>query len=278
MMTLGLSRFRGGGHGPLPRGRGSRWLALGFLSLTLSACATKGDLRDLQAEIRSQAALQRLALEEISGMNLAVQDTLRGQSDALFESRGDIVRLLREIEQELMTLQELTGQNQRALATIRDLLESQRARGVTPMRSDTEPGQIVDGGFNPDPPRTSTAVEMYNVAATYFNRGSISTARMAFRQFLQEYPNDELAPDAHYFLADILVQEERYDEAIQAFLEIRSLFPDANRVPQAVYRVGSTYIDKGQLDDARVYFDLVVATWPDTDAAASARDRLSEIG
>jgi len=119
---------------------------------------------------------------------------------------------------------------------------------------------------------------MYNVAATHFNRGAISTARMAFRQFLQEYPNDELAPDAHYFLADILVQEERYDEAIQAFLEIRSLYPAAQRVPQAVYRVGTTYIDLGQLDDARVYLDLVVNSWPDTDAASAARDRLNEIG
>jgi tol-pal system protein YbgF len=211
-------------------------------------------------------------------MNLAVQDTLRGQSDALFESRGDIVRLLMEIEQELITLQELTGQNQRALATIRDLLETQRASGVNPRRTDTEPGQVMDSEFNRNPPRTSTAVEMYNVAATNFNRGNNSTARAAFQQFLREYPNDALAPDAHYFLADILVQEERYEEAIQAFLEIRRLFPTADRVPRALYRVGTTYIELGQLDDARVYLDLVVNTWPDTEAASAARDRLNEIG
>jgi tol-pal system protein YbgF len=251
---------------------------LALLGLTLSGCATKGDLRDLRTEVRELAAQQREALSQITGMNLAVQDTLRGQSDQLFESRGDIVRLLRELEQELLTLQELTGQNQRALATIRDLLEAQGAGGVNPTRSDRSPGQIVNPDLTLNQPRTSTAVEMYNVAATHFNRGNIGTARMAFRDFLQAYPNDALAPDAHFFLADIMVQEERYEEAIQGFLRVHELFPTADRVPRALYRVGTTYLELGQVDDARVYFERVVNTYPDTDAAALAQDRLDEIG
>ena len=86
------SRLRGSGSKPGPRGRGSSWLVLIALPLLLSGCATKRDLRDLQDTIAALAAQQESTFGEIEGLNMAVQDTLRGQSDALFESRGEILR------------------------------------------------------------------------------------------------------------------------------------------------------------------------------------------
>jgi tol-pal system protein YbgF len=251
------------------------------LGLTLSGCATKRDLRDLQDTVAALGAQQEVALGELQRLNMAVQDTLRGQSDALFESRGEILRRLREIEQQLITLRELTGQNQRALATLRDLLESRRPTSLQPLQTDTEPGQAVNPEFAPaTPPVTSAseaALDTYNAGVRAFNRGSITTARRAFQQFLQDYPSDPLAPEAHYYLADLLYQENRLEEAIQAFLRIPELFPAAQKVPDALYRVGVIYIELEQLDNARQYLRRVVDSYPDSDAATLAAERLSEI-
>lgn len=168
--------------------------------------------------------------------------------------------------------------NQQSLMTIRDLMESQGPRGRTPMGTDTEPGQRMDVDLVPTEGRAGGAMEMYSAAVTQFNNGSLSTARRAFEQFLRDYEYDALAPDAHYYLADILVQEERLDEAVQGFLRIPELFPTSNRVPDAYYRVGVAYIELGQLDDARVYLERVVNSYPDSDSAAAAQERLNEIG
>jgi tol-pal system protein YbgF len=147
------------------------------------------------------------------------------------------------------------------------------------MRTDTEPGQMAtDVGFVPVEERAGGPVEMYNAAVTQFNNRSNNTARRAFQQFLREYPDDVLAPDAHYYLADILVQEGRLEEAVQAFLEIPKLFPTAEKVPETWYRVGVTYIALNRLDDARVYLERVVNSYPGTDAAKAAQERLAEIG
>jgi tol-pal system protein YbgF len=249
------------------------------VGLTVTGCATKGDLRDLQIEIRELATQQREALGQIEGLNLAVQDTLRGQSDALFESRGEIVRLIRQIEQQLITLRELTGQNQRAIATIRDLLERGRP-GVLPPPERTDPeggGQVLDVEFQDEAPVSEAAVELFNAGVRAFNRGSITTARRAFQQFLTEYPNDPMAADANFYLSDLLVQEDRLEEAIQAFLRIPELYPVAEKVPDAIYRVGVLYIQLEQLEDARLYLERVVNSYPDSGAAALARERLAEI-
>jgi TolA-binding protein len=45
-----------------------------------------------------------------------------------------------------------------------------------------------------------------------------------------------------------------------------------------LYRAGVTYIALNQLDDARVYLTRVVNSYPGTDAATAARERLAEIG
>jgi len=278
MVKIVLSQIPGAGLRSGARGLGTRWLVLGLFGLTLSGCATKGDIRDVQDEIRALANIQRLALEELSGMNLAVQDTLGRQSDQAFESRGETNRRLLALEQELLTIQELLRMNQQSLMTIRDLLESQRSGGVSLMRTDTEPGQRVEV----DPVRAGDQmggpVEVYNTAVRAFNNGSLTTARRAFQQFLRDYPDDELAPDAHYYLADILVQEDQLEEAIQAFLRVPELFPMAERVPEALYRVGVTYISLDQLSDARVYLERVVNSYPGTDSATAAQERLAEIG
>ncbi len=281
MLNLVPSRLRGPGRESGPRSRGGRWLLLGLLGLTLSGCATKRDLRDLQSEIQAMQQQQREALGQIQGLNMAVQDTLREQSDALYESRGDILRLLRQIEQQLITLQELTGQNQRALTTLRDLVEGGRAPALPPTVRTDPPGggQVMDPSFEPEtqPAPSEAAVETYNAAVRAFNRGNIGSARRAFNEFLQRYPNDPLAPDAHFYLADLLVQENRLDEAISAFLRISELYPTADKVPDSLYRVGVIYIAMENLDDAKEYLNRVVNSYPNSGAAVLARERLAEI-
>ena len=98
-----------------------------------------------------------------------------------------------------------------------------------------------------------------------------------FWQFLQANPSHELAPDAQYYLADISVQENDLDEAIQAFNRIPELYPSAERVPWAVYRVGLLQVDLGNTEEAIASFERVVNTHPDSDAAELAQGKLDEL-
>jgi tol-pal system protein YbgF len=270
MLSSGTSRLRGPGLLSGLRSFGGKGLLWTLVGLTLSGCATKRDLRDLRDEIRALSAQQQEALADLEGLNLQVRDTLRGQSDALFETRGETVRRLREIEDQLAMLMELTGQNQRSLMALRDAIE---ARGTAYAPSQLDPGVQEPGGGD----RAGGADQTYNVAVTQFNRGSFSTARRAFQQFLEENPGHPLASDAHFYLADILVQENRLDEAIAAFLEIPEFDPMAPKAPDALYRVGVLYIELDDLDQARHYLERVVNTYSDSGVAILARQRLAEI-
>lgn len=258
----------------------------GVLVLPAAGCATKGDLRELQTSIQRMEREQEEILSRIALTLDALQDSVSSQADVVFGLRGDVNQQLLDMQEQLITLQELTGQSQRNLAAIRDQFESQRNRlALPPSRGDPEAGGGGDearpegpGAGGPGAASGGRAEELYNAAVSQFNRGSFSTSRRAFEQFLQAYPAHSLAPGAHYYLAEILVQEGRYQEAIDGFLRIPEMFPRASRVPDALYRVGVLHLQ--ELDDpegARRFLERVVNSYPDAGVANLARERLREI-
>jgi tol-pal system protein YbgF len=256
---------------PTPRGAARACIALAAF-LSVSACATKGDLRTVSNDIRALSARQDSILAELRYQSSVTQDTLRTTVRDLFQIRGELVRRLTDIQEDLDRLTELTGENQRGIASLRDQMDAAR-RGGTPAGGggfNLSEGGLSDGG--------GAADDLYAAAVAQFDRGALQTARAAFGDFLVQYPNDELAPRAHYYLAEILIREDRPQDAIREFLVIRERFPLDEKVPDALYRVGLLHRDGGDLDEARRYLELVINTYPDNPVTPLAREALRDLG
>ena len=241
---------------------------------TLGGCAMKSDIRDLQTEIRALTASQDSLTRELRVAMSSTQDTLRTQSGQLFDFRGEITRVMREIREEMAQLRALTGENQRGISAL------QRGAGLStgggsgggapPGGGGVSEGVPGVGGSNPE--------QLWQAATQQLARGSLATAQRAFQQFLREHPNHDRAPDAQFFLADILVQQGQPEDALRAFEEVQSRFPTSTRVPDALYRIAILQIDAGNVDQARTTLQRIVNTYPDTAIALIARDKLEEIG
>ena len=98
-----------------------RLLAFAILPVLLAGCATKRDLRDLQAEVVQLQAAQDRTLRELLQRNLAILDSMSIQNVRL---RGDFTNYLVQIERQLVQIQELTGQGQQRLAELREELRA----------------------------------------------------------------------------------------------------------------------------------------------------------
>jgi tol-pal system protein YbgF len=106
----------------------------------------------------------------------------------------------------------------------------------------------------------------------------LSTAQRAYEQFLQQYPNSPLVPDAHFYLGDILAQQNRPEDALEEFQEVQRLNPSSPRVPDALYRIAMLQRDLGETDDAKATLQRIINTYPEEPIALLARDLLAEIG
>lgn len=117
----------------------------------------------------------------------------------------------------------------------------------------------------------------YAAALQQYQRGQLATAQSAFRDFVEQHGNHPLAPDARFFLADILAQQDHPQEAIAAFNQIPELHPTSARVPDALYRIALLHLELGDRAEGRRFLDRVVNTYPDSNAAGPAREKLREI-
>lgn len=276
--------------GTVPAGGGASRFVLGFAVILLTGCATKGDVRDLQEEMQEIAARQDSVMAELHRSQRAAQDSAAQETREQIEAfQRELAAQLRDLEDELLVTREIAGQSQRRLAQLQDQLEAQPptpqqpppggAAGATPAgdREGDDPwgGEQAGGGGD--------EAELFDGALEALERGQLNAARFGFGELVNESPNHDLAPRARYYLAHIMAEEaeeeEGFEEAIEAFLEIAEYHPGADAVPEAYLRVGGIYLE--ELDDedsAREYFERILESFPDSEAAELAQDRLDELG
>lgn len=261
------------------RSAAARALGAAAAVLMMGGCATKGDIRDLNTALRDLAVRQDSVMAELRRETRSTQDTLRGQSNQLFDFRGSISQELQGISRSLARIEALAGQNQQGLAGIRDQLANMRRAPVTaPPPSDTTGGVSPGPGSDQPPQPGGDAQGLFNTAVSEFNKGSLTTANAAFQSLLQSYPNSALAPDAQFYSADILEKNNKKKEALAAFQKVPELYPTAPKVPEAMYRAALLQIDLGKKSDAKATLQRIINTYPDAPITENARETLKQLG
>ena len=254
----------------------------------LGACATRGDLQDLQDELRvlsarqdsSTAALHRT----ITQAERTMTDTVDALSNQVFDFRGNASGKALEIERELESLQELVGQFQRTVDQLRDDMDvrqrefEQMIARMAEQGDSTAGGGEVEGGDPVEPPGTAAQEQaLFDVAVSNAQRGLNTSALRGFATLLEEYPRSDLAPAAYLHRAELLTLEDRLEDAIADYLAIPRLFPTSDRIPAALYLAGLRCIELEDYDRAREYLERLINTYPDDPYAGQAREKLAEI-
>ena len=113
---------------------------------------------------------------------------------AVGQLKGDFGTDLYNIQQQLVQLQELTGQSQQRLSELRNQLDVRGAQIQAPAPPRRAIAPI------PRAPPTPPADQMYEASLAQLRRGSTSTARLGLREMLKTYPTSPHAADALYFI------------------------------------------------------------------------------
>lgn len=251
---------------PTPRRAARAFLVLAAV-LSVSACATKGDLRDVRTEIRSVYARQDSILAELRFQSSVTQDTLISTTRELFNIRGAVIQRLQRIEDDLDRLAESVGLLTNSVSSMRDQMAMS---GQAPPRG-------VSGGREPEG-MTGGGADLFNAGVDNFNRGNFGTARAAFRDFIDQFPNHESVPQARMNLAEIMVMENDPRGAIEQFMTVPELHPLAPEVPNAMYRAALLHIELAQDDEARDLLQRVINTYQEEAVAELARQELAKLG
>jgi tol-pal system protein YbgF len=99
-------------------------------------------------------------------------------------------------------------------------------------------------------PPSNSPKDTYDLAYGYILRKDYALADESFRLFLRHYPNDRLASDAQYWLAESLFQRQRYRDSAEIFLNVSTKYETAAKAPDSLLRLGQALAAMGEREAA----------------------------
>lgn len=100
-------------------------------------------------------------------------------------------------------------------------------------------------------------------------------AVVAFNQYLTNFPDGRYAANSQYWLGEICLLQGDLEKARSWFSRLLSEHPDHAKTPDAMYKLGTVYDKLGDADKARSLLNEVVANNANTNAARLASNYLS---
>ncbi|GMG87256.1 tol-pal system protein YbgF [Biformimicrobium ophioploci] len=99
--------------------------------------------------------------------------------------------------------------------------------------------------------------ERYQASFKLARSGDYLQATDSFKQFLQDFPSGQFAPNANYWLGEIALVEGDLEEARKWFAVLVDEFPSSSKAWDGRYKLGTVYHQLGDKDKARQYLQAV---------------------
>jgi len=120
-------------------------------------------------------------------------------------------------------------------------------------------------------PATDNAEELYRNSYQFILSGDYGTAEQGFRDHIARFPKDARAPDAHYWLGEALLGQQKYRDAAETFLAASKDYPKSKKAPDMLFKLGVSLVGLNQRDVACATFGEIGKRYPDISAALKER-------
>lgn len=212
-------------------------------------------------------------------------DALTQSSQRAGERSGDEVSQLRrsllDLQSQIEALRTeqalLRGQNEQLLRDVADLQRRQKdiAQGMDERLRQFEPIKVtVDGKeFQVEPNERRD----FEAALAVFRTGKFAEAVPAFGSFLRQYPQSGYVPSARFWLGNAQYATRDYKEAIGNFKALLANAPDHARAPEAALSIANCQIELKDTRAARKTLEDLIRTYPQSEAASAAKERLARL-
>lgn len=145
---------------------------------------------------------------------------------------------------------------------------------IRTMKTEVPPPAAPQSG----PPQGISAQKLYEDAMRDKQGGNLDLALDQFRQYLTHFPTTDLAPNAQFYVGEILYYKQDYDGAIQAFDLVLEKYDENNKSPDALYMKGMALFKSERKSQAGQIFAEVIKKFPTAEVATKAKGMRRALG
>lgn len=207
------------------------------------------DLKVFQQKSEAEdERIKRSMVEEVNtieGLRAEIA-TLRGEKDSLAKDLSDTQRKLK------------------------DMAQSVDARFVN-----LEPIQVSVDGI--DFMVSQSEKKEYDAAVEHFKKGDFAATTLAFNDFLRHYPQSGYRVISLFWLGNAQYATREYKDAIANLRLLLSIDSKHPRAAEALLTISNCQLDMKDTKAAKRTWDDIIKTYPDSEAAAAAKERIARL-
>ena len=256
-----------------------KWLVLTALTcLSISShAALFGDDEARRAilDLRQKLEATQQRLETTQQRLEATQQSVKSQSEETVPFKRALLDLQNQIESLKSEQAGLRGSFEQVLRDLTELQLKQKdiLQTLDARLSKFEPTKIVLDGleFQADPAEK----RQFESALAVFRTGDFAAAQNSLLAFLLRYPSSGYASSALFWLGNAQYATKDYKESIANFRKLLSIAPQHSRAPEAMLAISNCWVELKDLKAAKKTMEDLVSLHPNSEAAQTAKDRLS---
>lgn len=238
-----------------------------FLLAALAAGQAQAGLFDddeARKALAEHKAKTEARFDQQAGAQLELSNQIQSQAEEIARLRGQIEALSYELETAKKRQQDFYLDLDSRLRKFEPQPPAAAASGDD---------AATTAGSSGDPAKEQ---QEYDAALNQFKGARYKEAGLAFAAFVQKYPDSSLAPNAQYWWGNAWIAQRNCAKAIELHSSLASKWPNSAKAPDALLSVSTCQQEMGNPNAATRTLNGLIAKYPDSQAAASARERLKK--
>ncbi len=222
-------------------------------------------------QLNGKMALVEKTVQEVQANTGARIDTMTTQTQGLSDNVQDIQARVGKLSQQMNDVQGLLQS-----------IDAKISGGAPPPSAGAAPGAEGaagdNGGGNPGALAPIPADTLYQNALRDFTGGRYDLARQEFSDYMTNFPTNDLASNAQFYLGEIDYAQGNYKAAISAYTKVIAQYPRSFKVAASQLKKAQAEIKLGNKQAGIRDLHEVVRKYPGSDEARQAQARLRELG
>ena len=120
--------------------------------------------------------------------------------------------------------------------------------------------------------------EVYRLAYSDYSSGKYGIAAVGFKNYVDKYPQGELASLAQYYLGECYYSQDNFQTAYEQFDLVEKNYPKSDSVPSARLKKALALELTGKVKEGRELLSSLIKDFPNSSEAETAREKLGSTG
>jgi tol-pal system protein YbgF len=250
------------------------------------------DIRMLQEQTQQLQQQMQTAITTLTDALKGINGRLDDQTNATRKAFADQKLIVDELGGNLRIIKERVDDTNVRIGSLSQEVEALRLSipqypvfapppGIDPAQpSASTPGQEVPAPVTPSPQQGGPGVSpqrMFETSWADYTASQWELCVTGFEQYIRMYSRSEAVGDAYFYIGECSAAQKKYTEAIDAYNRVIVGYAKTARAPEAIYKRGLAFENLAQLDRARESYELLMKTYPDSDAARLAKQNIARL-